>query len=43
LNQDVLMAKRDIASELTEGVAAMKPHREGKLALRSYNVAAAQG
>jgi len=32
------MAKRDIFSGLMEGVAAMKPHREGKLTLRSYKV-----
>ena len=35
------MAKRDIFGELVEGVAAMKSHREGKLTLRSYKVAAA--
>ncbi len=35
------MAKRDIFSELVEGVAAMKAHREGKITLRSYNVEAA--
>lgn len=32
------MAKRNIFSELTEGVAAMKNHREGKLTLRTYRV-----
>ena len=32
------MAKRYIFSELMEGVAAMKSHREGKLTLRSYKV-----
>lgn len=32
------MAKRDIFSELVEGVAAMKNHREGKITLRSYKV-----
>jgi putative transcriptional regulator len=32
------MAKRDIFSELMEGVAAMTSHREGKLTLRSYKV-----
>jgi putative transcriptional regulator len=32
------MAKRDIFTELTEGVAAMKNHRLGKLTLRSYKV-----
>src|SRR5271154_2364427 len=35
------MANRNIFSELTEGVAAMKSHREGKLTLRSYKVEAA--
>ena len=35
------MAKRNIFSELTEGVAAMKAHREGKLTLRSYKVESA--
>jgi putative transcriptional regulator len=35
------MAKRDIFSELVEGVAAMKAHREGKLTLRSYKIEAA--
>lgn len=33
------MAKREIFSELIEGVAAMKNHRGGKLTLRSYKVA----
>src|SRR5260370_29795569 len=37
----MLMAKRDIFGELMEGAAAMKSHREGKLTLRSYKVAAA--
>jgi putative transcriptional regulator len=32
------MAKRDMFSELIEGVGAMKNHREGKLTLRSYKV-----
>ena len=32
------MVKRDLFSELMEGVAAMKKHREGKLTLRSYKV-----
>ena len=32
------MEKRNIFSELIEGVAAMKDHREGKLTLRSYKV-----
>ena len=34
------MAKRDILSELMEGAAAMKGHREGKLTLRTYKVEA---
>jgi putative transcriptional regulator len=37
----MMMAKRDIFGELMEGAAAMKSHREGKLTLRSYKVAAA--
>lgn len=32
------MAKRKIAEELLEGVAAMKSHREGKITLRRYKV-----
>ena len=32
------MAKRDIFGELTEGVAAMKEHREGKITLRTHSV-----
>jgi putative transcriptional regulator len=32
------MAKRDIFSELVDGVAAMRTHREGKITLRSYKV-----
>ena len=32
------MAKRKIFDDLMEGVAAMKPHREGKLTLREYEV-----
>ncbi|MGC1372239.1 MAG: hypothetical protein WA824_08885 [Candidatus Sulfotelmatobacter sp.] len=32
------MAKRDVFSDLMEGVAAMKNHRQGKLTLRSYKV-----
>jgi hypothetical protein len=32
------MAKKDIFSEVLEGVAAMKAHREGKITLRSYKV-----
>jgi len=35
------MAKRDIFSELMEGVVAMKARREGKITLRSYKVEAA--
>jgi putative transcriptional regulator len=41
ITEDMLMAKRDIFGELMEGAAAMKSHREGKLTLRSYKVAAA--
>ncbi len=32
------MAKRKIANELLEGVAAMKHHRAGKITLRTYKV-----
>jgi putative transcriptional regulator len=32
------MSKRNISSELMEGVDAMKGHREGKLTLRNYKV-----
>jgi putative transcriptional regulator len=32
------MAKRNIFGELMEGVAAMRPHREAKLTLRSYKI-----
>ena len=32
------MAKRDLFSELMEGVATMRAHRVGKVTLRSYNV-----
>ena len=32
------MAKREIFSELMEGVMAMKTHRQGKLTLRSFKV-----
>lgn len=32
------MAKRHIFRELTEGVAAMAEHREGKITLRNYKV-----
>lgn len=32
------MSKRNVFSELKEGIAAMKSHREGKLTLRSYKV-----
>jgi putative transcriptional regulator len=34
------MAKRDVFSELMEGMVAMKAHRQGKITLRSYNVEA---
>ncbi len=34
------MAKRDIFSELIEGMAAIKSHRQGKITLRSYKVEA---
>jgi putative transcriptional regulator len=36
------MAKRNLLVELTEGVAAMKRHREGKVTLRTYKVEAAR-
>jgi putative transcriptional regulator len=32
------MTRRHIFSQVMEGVAAMKSHREGKLTLRSYKV-----
>jgi putative transcriptional regulator len=32
------MSKRDVFSEVVEGVAAMKGRREGKLTLRSYKI-----
>ncbi|MGA2609523.1 MAG: transcriptional regulator [Halobacteriota archaeon] len=32
------MSKRNILGDLTEGVAAMKSQREGKLTLRSFKV-----
>ncbi len=32
------MAKRDVFSELMEGVTAMQRHRSGKITLRSYKV-----
>jgi len=35
------MTKRNILSELMDGVAAMKAHRGGKITLRSYKVEAA--
>jgi putative transcriptional regulator len=38
INEEKVMAKRNIFGELIEGVAAMKAHREGKLTLRSYKV-----
>ena len=34
------MTKRNVFTELMEGVAAMKSQREGKLTLRSYKVEA---
>jgi putative transcriptional regulator len=34
------MAKRDLFTELMDGVSAMKNRREGKLTLRSYKVEA---
>jgi putative transcriptional regulator len=33
------MAKRDVFSELMEGIVAMKAHRQGKITLRTHNVA----
>ena len=35
------MAKRDVFSELLEGVGTMKAHREGKITLRSCRIEAA--
>jgi putative transcriptional regulator len=35
------VAKRKIAEELLEGVAAMKRRREGKITLRSYKISPA--
>jgi len=35
------MGKRDIFSELMDGIGAMKAHRERKITLRSYRVDAA--
>ena len=32
------MSKRNVFSELKEGIAAMKSHRESKLTLRNYKV-----
>ena len=32
------MTKRDVFSEMMEGVAAMKAHREGMITLRTYKV-----
>jgi len=32
------MTKRDILSELMEGVAAVKSHRQGKLTLRNFKI-----
>jgi putative transcriptional regulator len=34
------MKKRNISTELLEGVAEMKAHREGKVTLRSYKLEA---
>ena len=34
------MAKRDIFSEIMEGIAEMKAHRAGKITLRTYKVEA---
>ena len=36
--ENSIMAKREIFTEMMEGVSAMKGHREGKLTLRSYKV-----
>src|SRR5450755_1342462 len=33
------MAKSDVFSELMEGIVAMKAHRQGKITLRTHNVA----
>jgi putative transcriptional regulator len=41
VTQDSVMAKRDVFSEMMEGVAAMTARREGKITLRSYKVEAA--
>lgn len=35
------MAKRKVFTDLTEGVAAMKGHREGKITLLTYKVESA--
>jgi putative transcriptional regulator len=32
------MTKRNISSELMDGISAMKSHREGKLTLRNYKI-----
>src|ERR1035441_7773479 len=36
--EDILMAKRDVFSELTHGLGSSEAHREGKITLRSYKV-----
>jgi putative transcriptional regulator len=36
-----MMPKRDIFSEIMEGIAEMKAHRQGKITLRSYVVESA--
>src|SRR5712692_4303713 len=38
VEEETVMAKRNIFGDLMEGVAAMKGHREGKITLRSYKV-----
>jgi len=41
ITENSLMAKRDIFSEIMEGISEMKAHREGKITLRSYKVESA--
>ncbi len=41
ITEDTVMPKRDIFSDMTEGIDAMKAHRGGKITLRSYRVEAA--
>lgn len=36
--EDTVMSKRNVFSELKEGIAAMKSHREGKLTLRNCKI-----